>query len=98
MKTTTTEQSNPTVTLDSEGKASAILTPVVEAPQSEAPEDKDISLDSAVQAINAPVLSVPTSLVRSERTRVQRNTLRWAMLQAGASAQQLRSPGSKDIG
>uniref|UniRef100_A0A6M3Y0R0 Uncharacterized protein n=1 Tax=viral metagenome TaxID=1070528 RepID=A0A6M3Y0R0_9ZZZZ len=87
-----------TATLPEATTKTPTMTPIVDAPPTEASEDKDVDLGSAVQAINAPVHSVPTSLVRAERTRVQRNTLRWAMLQAGASAQQLRSPGTKDIG
>ena len=95
MKTATTEQSNPTVTLDSEGKASAILTPIVGGP--EATEDKDISLDSAVATLSAPVTTVKLSAVKAERSAMERNALKWALLDSGASPRYLRAPSRKDI-
>ena len=86
---TATEQSNPTMT--------PTMTPVVDAP-TEATEDKDIALRDAVATVSAPVTTVKLSMVRSERSRVERNALRWAMLASGASAQLLRAPSTKDIG
>ena len=95
MKTATTEQFNPTVTLDSEGKASAILTPIVDGP--EAPDDKDVDLGSAVQLLSAPIVTVALSTVKARRKSMEANALAWALLDSGASPRYLRAPSRKDI-
>ena len=85
---TATEQSNPTMT--------PTMTPVVDAP-TEATEDKDVDLGSAVQLLSAPIVTVALSTVKARRKSMEANALAWALLDSGASPRYLRAPSRKDI-